>query len=308
MPRQPSALRQTDRDYHSPVLLPDFVVIGAPRSGTTWLYTQLSRHPGLYLPDNKEPRFLAVDPGEPPVFTGPGDDAWAQGMVVGRDEYERLFAAAGDRRKGEASTDYLYQGAATARNMRELVPSVRLVAILRNPAERAHSAWRYLRRLGHETLSFDEALAAEQRRIAEGWAWCWHYAQHGFYGRNLAPFLETFPADRILVLAYADLARRPQALLDEVTEFVGVAPLRGERLDERVNEVALTRELPRAPVGAGLAKRALPAPVLRAAGAAIGRFSLYKPSLGRRSRSRLAALFERDLALLEELTGRRLEL
>jgi hypothetical protein len=289
-------------------LLPDFVVIGAPRSGTTWLYKQLSLHPGVFLPkDNKEPRFFAVREGESPVFTGPGDDVWSSGLVANRADYEQLFATAGDRCKGEASTDYLYRGSVAASTMRELVPSVRIVAILRNPVERAYSAWRFLTHSGHETASFEAGLAAEPQRIADGYAWWWHYTRHGFYARNLQPYLETFPREQILLLSYDDLVESPQAFLDTVTEFIGVEPLRGEDLGERVNEAPLTRAVRRSARGTLLA-RAVPASARGRARAALDRLTLYKPPVGDESSSKLTALYRPDLEQLEELTGRRFDL
>lgn len=291
--------------------LPDFIVIGAPRSGTTWLYKQLAQHPAVFLPENKEPRFFAVAGREVGPFTGPGDDVWSSGLVAAQADYEQLFAAAGDACKGEASTDYLYQGAYAAPRLRELVPDVRIVAILRDPVQRAHSAWRLLTHSGHETLSFEDGLAAEPQRIADGWAWWWHYSQHGFYARNLRPYVETFGADQLLVLPYDDIEHDPQRFLDTVTEFIGISPVAGRELAERVNEAPLTRSVRKSARETSLksvVKGAVPDPAWRAARRVLDRFTLYKPPVGEEARSTLLDAYRADSQQLEELLGRRFQL
>jgi hypothetical protein len=293
-------------------MLPDFIVIGAPRSGTTWLYEQLSHHPQVYLPENKEPRFFAIEAGEVPTFTGPGDDVWSSGIVAERERYEELLADAGACCKGEASTDYLYRGPVAAKAMRELVPSVRIVAILRNQAVRAHSAWRLLVHSGFEPLSFEDALRAEEERISQGWAWWWHYTQHGFYARNLAPYFDTFPRDQILLLPYDDVAHRPQAVLDTVTDFIGVSRMAGHDVHGRVNAAPLTRSLRRSirdsPRLASVARRIVPATALRGARSLIDRFTLYTPPVEAEPGSSLTDLYRSDHELLQEMAGRTFDL
>src|ERR1700712_1187462 len=97
------------------VALPDFLLVGAPKAGTTALHVALSRHPALFLSGNKEPKFFLTD-GPPPTGGGPGDPATYRGYVWRRDEYERLFddAPAGALR-GESTTLYLRDPAAHAR-------------------------------------------------------------------------------------------------------------------------------------------------------------------------------------------------
>jgi len=281
---------------------PHFVVIGAPRSGTTWLYKQLAASPEIYMPENKEPRFLAVDdPGQ--QFHGPGDDVWASGLVRTGAAYEALFAdARPGQRCGEASTDYLYRGAVAAPHLRALVPEARVVAILRDPVERAHSAWRLLVHSGHETLSFEEGLAAEEQRIADGWGWWWHYSQHGFYARNLRPWLEAFPREQLLVVGYAEIEADPQGVLDRVTEHVGVGRIAGLNLAERVNEAPLTRSVRKSASRSGL-RRLAPPGMRRAARGLLDRLTLYKPPVGDEARATLERAYAKDLAELPDLLG-----
>jgi hypothetical protein len=289
---------------------PDFVIIGAPRSGTTWLYSKLTRHPRLFLPENKEPRFYASNPDE--RFAGPGDDKWVASVVTDESEYETLFAGAGDRLRGEASTDYLYRGQVVTPRLYDRAPSARIIVVLRDPAERAHSAWKMLRQQGHESLDFEHGLDLESRRIADGWAWCWHYTQHGFYTRNLEPYFERFGPEQILVLRYADIPRRPQKVLDSVTDFLQVPPLSGNDLATKINDRPLTRgrassRLRRSILGTRVA-RVAPAAARRRARAAVDRVTLYEPALEEQARARLDSLFENDLERLPDLIGRAIDL
>ena len=151
---------------------PDFIVIGGQRCGTTAFFATLRQHPELFMPSRKEPRFFAfVD--QPPAFVGPGAERFRQETVTEGPAYQALFApATPTQRCGEASPIYLsatHAGVGAAA-MRRLAPDVRLIALLRQPAERTYSAYWHHRRLGIEPLAdFRAALAAEDRRRDAGW-------------------------------------------------------------------------------------------------------------------------------------------
>ena len=119
--------------------LPDFLLLGAPKCGTSALHATLARHPQLFLSDLKEPKFFLTDGPPPTSGGGPGDvPTWGE-HVWRRDEYEALFAASPPGALcGESTVFYLYDRHAQ-RRIRALVPEARLVAVLRDPVERAHS-------------------------------------------------------------------------------------------------------------------------------------------------------------------------
>src|ERR1700761_944688 len=106
--------------------LPDFLIAGVPKAGTTALHAALARHPGLYLSPGKEPKFFLTD-GPPPTRGGPGDALTYREHVWRRDQYEALFAAAPPGvPRGEATPFYLYDPAAMGR-IRALVPGAKLI-------------------------------------------------------------------------------------------------------------------------------------------------------------------------------------
>src|SRR6516162_4218345 len=118
--------------------LPDFLVIGAPKAGTTALHVALASHPQLYLSRVKEPKYFLTDDAPPSSGGGPGDARTFRAQIWRRAEYESLFdqAPAGALR-GESTTLYLRDPAAHARIQRT-IPDAKLIAVLRDPIDRAH--------------------------------------------------------------------------------------------------------------------------------------------------------------------------
>jgi Sulfotransferase family len=202
--------------------LPDFLVAGVPKAGTTALHAALSRHPGLFLSPVKEPKFFLTD-GPPPARGGPGDALTYREHVWQRDRYEALFdAAPPGAQRGEATPFYLYEAHAM-RRIHDLIPDVKLIVIIRDPVERAHSNWTHLWSAGLEPVGdFIQACAEEERRIAAGWAPFWHYTGLGRYGEQLARALQLFTREQLLVLRYRLLIDAPDASLDRICTFLGV--------------------------------------------------------------------------------------
>ena len=292
--------------------LPDFFVAGVPKAGTTALYAALVRHPQLFLPAVKEPKFFLSD-GPPPRHGGPGDIQTYGEHVWRRDDYEALFdPAPPGTRRGEATPFYLYDLRAQER-IRALLPGARLIVLLRDPVDRAHSNWAHLWAAGLEAESdFVAACHAEPRRRAARWADFWHYIGQGLYGRQLSHLYSLFPRDQVLVLRYRDMRDRPAQTLDQVCAFLGVATgLIGEVPAENVRPYPaqtpvndMLRALLRFggrighyfPVRARLAVRE---PLLDTLHRHHGR----RPKLTRQQRAAILPYFIEDIALLERVTG-----
>jgi hypothetical protein len=167
------------------VSLPHFLIAGVPKAGTTALHAALVPHPDLYLSKVKEPKFFLSD-GPPPTRGGPGDAQTYQEHVWRRADYEKLFdPAPPGTLRGEATPFYLYDRASHER-IRRLVPDAKLIILLRDPVDRAHSNWTHLWNAGLEPeADFRTACAAEPERRAAGWADFWHYTEMGRYGHQL---------------------------------------------------------------------------------------------------------------------------
>lgn len=202
--------------------LPDFFIAGVPKAGTTALHAALARHPALYLSAVKEPKFYLTD-GPPPAAGGPGDAKTYREHVWRRSDYEALFdpAAAGQLR-GESTPFYLYNRDAQ-RRIRAQVPHAKLIVVLRDPVERAHSNWTHLWSAGLDPIGdFVAACGDEERRIAAGWAEFWHYTALGLYGEQLRDLYGLFAPDQVLVFRYRAMIEDPVRVLNQVCAFLGV--------------------------------------------------------------------------------------
>ncbi|NQY95629.1 MAG: sulfotransferase [Henriciella sp.] len=203
--------------------LPDFLVIGAARAGTTALHGFLRQHPGIFMPARKEPNFFAYE-GEELACEGPGAD-YINNSIVDPSAYSALFAEApADARLGEASPLYLYSERAPGR-IKHHIPGAKMIVILRNPVDQAYSHFMYATKQCIENVSdFDKALTLERMRLDQGWQPLFGYSQFPRYGEQLARYFELFPRDQFLIKRYEDYQADPDAFLRAVYEFIGVDP------------------------------------------------------------------------------------
>jgi Sulfotransferase family len=202
--------------------LPDFFIAGVPKAGTTALHAALARHPALFMSSVKEPKFFLTD-GPPPTQGGPGDAKTYREHVWRRKDYEALFAdAPAGALRGESTPFYLHNRDAQ-RRIRTQIPGARLIVILRDPVERAHSNWTHLWSAGLDPIGdVVQACAEEDRRIAAGWAEFWHYTSLGKYGEQLEHLYSLFPREQVLVFRYRALIDDPARALDRICAFLGV--------------------------------------------------------------------------------------
>lgn len=196
--------------------LPDFIIGGAPRAGTTWLYHLLDRHPDIYMakPVTPEPKFFLVD------------ELYNKGM----DYYIDTWFSDVPEEKicGEKSTNYLESPLAAARIHKHL-PRVRLIFILRNPVDRAFSNYLWSKMNGMEKEDFTTALDMEKKRELElpeklKYARPHAYFSRGLYAELLGPYFDLFPREQILCLRFEDIIICPELLTERLHSFLGVRP------------------------------------------------------------------------------------
>jgi hypothetical protein len=292
--------------------MPNFLVIGAAKAGTTALYRYLGQHPQIYTSSIKEPNFFALK-GALPNFRGPGAgeriNRWSVPDLEG---YLALFEeVSNEKAVGEASPLYLYNEKVPER-IRHYVPQARLVAVLRDPVERAYSSFLHLVRNGREPLSdFAQALAAEKERIRNNWEWIWHYKSMGFYHEQLSRYYEAFGRNQIRIYLHEDLEDNPLEVLRDLFSFLGVD-------DSFVPKVTSTRYnatgVPRSktfdnilrsqnPLKAVL-KPLLPKKLRRRLNVYLQNKLLVKPPFPEETRRRLVEEYREDVSNLQELIGR----
>jgi hypothetical protein len=199
------------------VTLPNFIVIGTAKGGTTALYWYLAEHPEVFMSPVKETNFFAwnLDEGGQLLY---GDPDVHRFPVKSMEEYQALFAGAGEARAiGEASPLYLECPQAAGR-IRSTLPEARIICTLRHPVDRAYSDYlMYIRRRGRP---FDPA-----RDLSPGAAWARpdsRWMQVSRYHGQLARYYEVFPRDRIHVLLFDDIRRSATGATQDVYRFLGV--------------------------------------------------------------------------------------
>jgi hypothetical protein len=200
--------------------LPNFLIAGAARAGTTALYYYLKQHPDIAFPDLKEPKYFSSKHLCFP-HRGPGDLNIDKFAVRTFESYTDLFLPLrSHKRIGEASPDYLYYYERTPSEIRNVLGDVPIIIILRNPVKRAFSAYSYLVRDGRETLSFKEALHAEDDRLKSNWDFMWAYKRAGLYYEQVAAYLARFSCVKIIL--QEELKNEPQKVLRELYAFLRV--------------------------------------------------------------------------------------
>ena len=216
--------------------LPDFLIIGAKRSGTTMLLRYLHQHPLILPPFPARQAIKGVRYFDHNHARG---ESWYRRHFVTRQKLDRRGRRHGGRAiTGEASPYYLYHPLVADRVAAEL-PRARLIVMLREPLARAHSHYKKnVELFGIEPLSFEDALLAEDERLDgevdrlrsdPGYISFAHehhaYALQSDYAAHLKPWLDRFPREQILICRTEDLRRDPQMVLDRVTGFLGLPGL-----------------------------------------------------------------------------------
>jgi hypothetical protein len=199
--------------------LPNFIIIGAAKAGTTALYWYLAEHPEVYMSPVKETFYFAygVDAAGRLLY---GDPEVHRFPVKTRSEYEALFAGAGNAAAiGEASPIYLECPQAAGR-IRAMLPGARIVASLRQPVDRAYSDYlMYLRRRGRRLDPASDLKAdAEWARPDSRWM------QVGRYAEQVRRYVELFPREQIHVALFDDLKGDALGMTQSIYRFVGVDP------------------------------------------------------------------------------------
>jgi hypothetical protein len=183
--------------------LPNFLIIGAAKGGTTSLYHYLAQHPDVYLSPIKETNYYC------------GEENLNDGAPAIRDStaYAALFSrVSGQRAIGEASPKYLNSASAPERIHQDL-PGVRLIASLRNPADRAYSSYLGRMRDGHVTRSVEDALQPGEYSF-----------ETSFYFPRLQRYFRRFARQQLKIILFDDLIAQPRQTLRDLCTFLDIDP------------------------------------------------------------------------------------
>ena len=221
-------------------VLPDFLIVGAMKSGTTSLFHYLTQHPGFCQPSTKEVHFL-----DNPTFYRFGEK-WYRSYFPTRSQMESLGQQLGYRPvTGEATPSMVSD--VYAINAHKHVPDARLVMVLRNPVDRAYSHYHHMRRsFFGEPLSFWDALDAEERRIGARRPPAntrqrqqkrsfkrYSYARRGMYIDQIEHWLQYFPREQLKIFSYEQLVNSPDEVCNELCAHIGLPPMTFETGEKR---------------------------------------------------------------------------
>ncbi len=215
--------------------LPNFLIIGAPKSGTTSLGRYLRHHPDVFMPATEEPKYFVYG-GVPPHYESPDNGDLLERARWRFDDYLALFADWKHQRAGgERSATYLWSHTAPGA-IRATIPDARLVAILRNPADRAFSHFAHnLRSLREPLTDFRAALDAEPERRKQNWSYNYLYRDRGRYAEQLERYFALFPSEQLLVVLYDDLVADAGEVMRKICRHLGVSDEHGLDVAERHN-------------------------------------------------------------------------
>lgn len=202
--------------------LPNFLIVGAAKCGTSSLHKYLEQHPEIFMSKLKEPRFFSSQVTPFPL-NGPGDHKVEAWYVKRYEDYVKLFAGTKNYRAvGESSVDTLYFYKGTIPVIKKYLGDPKIIILLRNPVRRAFSSYQHLVRDLREDLSFEDGLREEPNRIKNNWELIYHYTAASMYYDSVKAFIDNFTG--VKVVLYDDLEKRPQKLLREIFRFLGVDP------------------------------------------------------------------------------------
>ena len=293
---------------------PDFLIAGAPKAGTTALHTALARHPDIFMSSPKEPKYWLCDDAPPPHYGGPGDRHSQQEWRWRRADYDALWTGArADQVRGESTPFYLWSRGAH-RRIGEALPDVRIIAIVRDPIDRAYSNWMHLWCDGLEPVEdFSAAFALERRRIEQGYAPFWRYRGLGLYGEQLQHLYRHVDRSQVLVMRYRDLVDSPAEAVDKACAFLGVTTGLVESIPRDNSRTYVSPGWRARTIGPVVRAGAwtgqfLPPEVWRAVspsitGRLVGHAEAVRPHLSGEQREALIPEFADDIALLGTLTG-----
>jgi len=210
--------------------MPNFLVIGAQKAGTTSLYEYLEQHPDIFMSKPKEPRFFA------------DDDAYSKGLTF----YSKFFVECKDEKMvGEASTAYSFylNLGKIIKRIYKFNQEIKLIYILRNPISRARSSYWWNIRMQAEPLNFEEAILKEENRVHnndEELIDPWNYKKNGLYFYIIENYLKYFPKENLKVILLEDLKSSAIKTCNDIFEFLNLKKFDVTKLeDDKINKATI---------------------------------------------------------------------
>lgn len=283
--------------------LPDFLVVGCAKGGTTSLYEQMRAHPQLYLPLVKETYYLLNDP----TVLGQGVGYEDPQLVSSLENYQGLYKQDADSKllAGEVCNAYLYCFEQSITRIRELLGDPKIIIVLREPVARAYSGYLHLVREGLVDESFEECLLREVSRKDANYWWGYHVKSISYYAEGVRAYLKNF--SQVKVLSYDLLNESPQSFYQQIYSFLGVETVHFQTGEKRLNATgkprseALARLLREPSLPKSIWKKVTTEAFRQSVSSFLWACLLRKPLLNEETAKRLKADFAEDVKKLDRL-------
>ena len=199
---------------------PNFLIVGAAKSGSTSLYQYLSQHPEVFMPVNKEPNYFVAEYQQKMAKSCPSYKIDMNRMIFDKNAYYSLFNEVTSDHKsiGEASVTYLFKPEFSIPKIKKELGDPKIIIILRNPIKRAFSHYSYACELGFENLSFAQAIDAENFRLENNWSSTFAYINQGMFYSQVKAFKKEFTNVHVLILD--DFIKDKQLELQKIYNFL----------------------------------------------------------------------------------------
>lgn len=211
---------------------PNFLIVGAARSGTTALYHFLSKHQDISMPSVKEPRYFSSLFKKFPQ-NGKLDYVNDNAMIKDRLTYFSLYKSFDTKLIGEASPDYLYYANDVIPQIKKELGDVKIIILLRDPVMRSISAYNHLIRDSREKLSFKMALEEEKNRILNNYDFMWHYTNVSLYYKQVKLFKDNFT--NVKVIISEDFKIQTEKVYNEILNFLEINKINDNSIDFNLN-------------------------------------------------------------------------
>lgn len=229
--------------------LPDFLVVGAARSGTTALYSLLKKNPQIYMPTEKEPMFFFCW-NQPKFFQfiNKSKKIKAEFTCHKLEEYRKIFKKAGKKQIiGEGSTWYLYAYQTVIPNIKKLYgkksDSIKIIILLRNPVNRIWSHYWEKKTRGYEFLTFLDAIKEStiQFRLKSRSTPSYDYIGFGKYYHQVKAYLDNF--SHVMVILFEEFIMNPEETINKVYRFLGADEIKNIKKTQYLNAAGIPKNL-----------------------------------------------------------------
>lgn len=285
---------------------PNFLIIGAAKAGTTSLYYYLKQHQDIGFPSLKESKYFSSSCIDFPQ-KGPGDWSFDNYQIKDESKYFKLFEnLKGFKKIGEASPDYLFYHEHTAKKILNKLGNIPIIIMLRNPIDRAYSAYSHLVRDGREHISFREALLLEKERSLNGWDFLWRYKKGSMYYSQVKTFLNIFTEVKIVI--FEEFISDPLFYINDILKFLKLERLKSIKISNHnpsgvptnfISRFILNRNSKLSVQIREFLKRNISRGLLEN----IAKKSLKKNKIKKEDREFLSNIFKEDIQNLESLLG-----